>query len=412
MITVDQYMDIKQRLANGQSLHSIASDTGHSRNTVRRIQRSEHPLQKTKPAKPRPTRAQKLDPYRDYIRSRVEQFDLDATRILPEIQAMGYTGGVHTVRRYIRQLKQRTKLLSQATVRFETPPAKQAQCDWGHVGKFPDPSGKLIDIYVFVIVLSYSRQMFIRFTTSMKLPTLIECHQAAFDYFQGVPQSILYDNMSQVRSGPGRLNATFQDFAQHYSFDVRTHRPYRPRTKGKVERMVDYIKGNFLNGRDFAGLDDLNRQGQLWLDQTANVRIHGTTGQPPAELWQQEKDQLVPLEPNRPYVPSLRLERQVGKDSFVSVARSRYSVPPQYIGQRVEIQLQGTAIVIRSNQAIIAEHVLAQSPGQSVVTPEHIEALWQWTLENQPTVGQRHCNVRLEETVETCSLNCFEEVCA
>jgi len=188
MITVDQYMDIKQRLANGQSLHSIASDTGHSRNTVRRIQRSEHPLQKPKPAKPRPTRAQKLDPYRDYIRSRVEQFDLDATRILPEIQAMGYTGGVHTVRRYIRQLKQRTKLLSQATVRFETPPAKQAQCDWAHVGKFPDPSGKLIDIYVFVIVLSYSRQMFIRFTTSMKLPTLIECHQAAFDYFQGVPQ--------------------------------------------------------------------------------------------------------------------------------------------------------------------------------------------------------------------------------
>jgi hypothetical protein len=107
-----------------------------------------------------------------YDAKRVEQFDLDATRILPEIQAMGYTGGVHTVRRYIHQLKQRTKLLSQATVRFETPPAKQAQCDWGHVGKFPDPSGKLIDIYVFVIVLSYSRRIFIRFTTRMKLPAL------------------------------------------------------------------------------------------------------------------------------------------------------------------------------------------------------------------------------------------------
>jgi transposase len=412
MITVDQYMDIKTRLANQQSLRSIAQDTGHSRNTIRKIARNEHVLQSPKVRKPRTQRARKIDPFIDYIRERVEQFDLDATRILSEIEPMGYCGGIHSLRRFIRSIKERSKVLSQATVRFETPPAKQAQCDWGHVGKFPDATGKLVDIYFFAIVLSYSRQMFIRFTTSMKIPTLIECHQQAFEFFQGVPQSILYDNMSQVRSGPGRLNRTFSDFADHYGFDVKTHRPYRPRTKGKVERIVDYVKSSFLNGRSFAGIDDLNLQGQRWLDETANVRIHGTTKQQPCQLWEQEKDQLIALDPAKPYIPSIQIERKVGKDTFVALKGSRYSVPPSYIGQVVEVTMRGTSITIRSADAIIAEHTLAESIGQSVADKEHIEALWKCTLEHGPLEGKRHCNVQLNEVVQERDLASFEEACA
>jgi transposase len=226
MISVDQFMDVKTRIANNQSLRSIAKDTGHSRNTIRKIARSEHCLQNRTEKKPRKQRAHKIDPFGDYIKERVSKFDFSAERILPEIRTMGYVGGVHSLRRFIASIKAESKRLASATVRFETPPGKQAQCDWGHVGKFLNAAGDLIDIYVFVIVLSYSRQMFIRFTTSMKIPIFIECHAKAFEYFQGVPQTILYDNMAQVRSGPNKLNSTFADFSGHFGFTVATHRPY------------------------------------------------------------------------------------------------------------------------------------------------------------------------------------------
>lgn len=342
----------------------------------------------------------------------MDEFDLSPTRILPEIQQLGYSGGIHTLRRFVQSIKKESKRLDVATVRFETPPGKQAQCDWGHVGKFQDASGKLVDVYVFVMVLGYSRQMFIRFTTSMKIPTLIDCHQQAFDYFHGVPQSILYDNMSQVRSGPKRLNETFADFASHFGFEIKTHRPYRPRTKGKVERAVDYIKESFLNGRNFAGLDELNALGLEWLESTANVRVHGTTGQKPHELWLQEKDQLIQLSCLRPYSPTIRVDRKVSSDTFVSFEKSRYSVPPAYIGKEVELCSFAGSIVIRCQDVIIAEHVEAASPGQTVMDPKHIEELWRSTLDMVPVRGKRHCNVDMSEAVEQRSLEQYEEACS
>jgi hypothetical protein len=114
---------------------------------------------------------------------------------------------------------------------------------------------------------------------------LLACHQQAFTYLGGWPQEVLYDNMKQVKLGPGRWNEAFVDFARHFGFTPKTCQPYRPRTKGKVERMVEYVKDNFLLGRTFTDLDDLNGQGRIWLDQTANVRVHATTGQRPVDLW-------------------------------------------------------------------------------------------------------------------------------
>jgi hypothetical protein len=299
---------------------------------------------------------------------------------------------------------------SVATVRFETPPGKQAQCDWEHIGKFPDSTGKLVDVYVFVIVLGYSRQQYIHFTTSMAIPTLVECHQKAFEYFQGIPQTILYDNMSQVRTGPERLNAQFGDFACHYGFEVKTHRPYRPRTKGKVERMVDYVKNNFLNGKDFSGLADLNSQAMQWLNTVANVRIHATTLAKPHDLWLQEKDQLVPLSLVRPYVPVVRVDRKVASDTFVSFENNRYSVPPSHIGKTIEIIAQGGIIKIRLGDAIITEHEQSSSTGQSIMKPEHIEELWKSTLDRVPLKGPPRCNVNMTDSVKQCSLSSYNEV--
>jgi len=297
MIKVDQLMDIKHLHREGHSIRDIARRTGHSRNTVRKVLRGEHDLKfKT------PTRSSKLDPYKDYLQRRYQEHGLSAVRLIEEIRPMGYEGSIVTVRRYLRTLKTEQHRRGRLTVRFETPPGKQAQADWSYCGRFPGPEGRDVPVYLFIMVLAFSRMMFIRFTTSMKMGPLIECHQRAFEFFRGVPSQILYDNMKQVRIAPGKLNEQLVDFANHYGFVIKTHKAYRPRTKGKVERPVDYVKDNFLRGREFIGIDDLNSRGMHWLEHTANVRIHGTTKRRPADLFDQEKPTLMPITDVAPYL--------------------------------------------------------------------------------------------------------------
>ncbi len=136
--------------------------------------------------------------------------------------------------------------------------------------------------------------------------------------------------MKQVRLGPAELTPLFADFAHHYGFTVKTHRIRRPRTKGKVERMVHYVKDAFLNGRTFRDLADLNAQAHCWLTRTANTRLHATTGQRPIDLWPQEK--LTPLTTVARYQLAELVSRQAGSDGFVRFEKSRYSLPPEYAG--------------------------------------------------------------------------------
>lgn len=197
------------------------------------------------------------------------------------IRPQGFTGSIYMVRRLLRKLRPMRAAASTATLRFETAPGVQAQCDWASCGRHPNHAGCLISVYAFVMMLGFSRAMFVKFTTSMSLGTLIECHRQALRFFSGVPKEVLYDNMKQVRIEAGKLNPAFVDFAAHHGFAVKTCRVRRARTKGKVERMVDYVKDNFLLGREFADLDDLNSQATAWPDGVANVRVHATTGHRP-----------------------------------------------------------------------------------------------------------------------------------
>jgi len=272
-------MDIRSLHHEGHSIKAIARYTGRSRNTVRRVLReaAPTPFQKTE-------RHSCLDPFKAYLRERWESCGLSAVRLLPEIQAMGYTSSISTLRRFVHSLKPERERLRKVTVRFETPPGKQAQADWAYCGRFPDPAGHVFPVYLFLMVLSFSRMLYVEFTSSMKLPALLRCHQNAFQFCGGWTQEILYDNMKQVRLTPTELNPQFVDFARHYGFAIKTHRIRRPRTKGKVERMVHYVKDAFLDGRSFTDLDDLNTQAQHWLAHTANARIHATTAVRPLDL--------------------------------------------------------------------------------------------------------------------------------
>jgi transposase len=381
MLTVEDWMDVKVLHKEGCSVREIARQTGHSRNTIRKAlqQKAPEPFKK-------PHRCSKLSSFKPYIEKRYQECGLSAVRLLSEIRPMGYTGSERTLQRFLEGKRVTRRALSKLTVRFETPPGKQAQADWAYCGQHPvsphrlgalnagDDKDEKVSIYVFVIVLGFSRMMYIEFTTAMNAFELLRCHINAFEFFGGWTEEILYDNMAQVRLPDGSLNPLFVDFASHYDFAIKTHRVRRPRTKGKVERMVDYVKDNFLNGRSFADLADLSAHALRWLNHTANVRIHATTEQKPVDLLAREG--LTRLDSAPVYQLATKSLRKVDKEGFISLARSRYSVPPEHSGKTLLVTSSGQKVFIRSADRIVAEHTAATKPRSCVVQSEHVAETW------------------------------------
>ena len=394
-------MDIRTLRKEGHSIKAIVRLTGFSRNTVRRVLREAGPSAYRSPLRP-----SQLDGFKAYVKERYDSCALSAVRILEEIRPMGYGGSVWTLRRYLGSLKPEQERLRKLTGRFETPPGKQAQADGADCGRFPDGLGRLVPVYVFVMVLGFSRMLYAEFTASMKLPWLLRCHLNAFDFFCGWPREVLYDNMKQVRLGPGELNPLFLDFARHYDLAIKTHRVRRPRTKGKVERMVHYVRDSFLNGRGFADFADLNAQARHWLSHVANVRVHATTGRRPVERWPEEH--LTSLASVAPYKLYEITSRKAGFDGFVRFERSRYSIPPQYAGQTVLVGKDAQRIVIRSGDMIVAEHGVASKPGATVADALHVQALWKRSLAKSRTPVPRW-QLTFNEGVEKASLTLYQE---
>lgn len=402
MLKSEEWMDIRVLHREGHSIKAITRMTGRSRNTIRKVVHD-----KTQHRVPPAQRPSKLEPYKDYVKERYESCALSAVRILEEIRPMGFAGSIIILRRYLRSLRPAAERAKKLTVRYETAPGKQAQADWAYCGRFADAAGRLISIYAFVMVLSFSRMLFVRFTTSMKLAELIRCHLEAFAFFGGWPEQVLYDNMKQVRLGPDQWNPQFADFADYYGFVPKTHRIRRPRTKGKVERMVDYVKDNFLNGRSFEGVEHLNAQSDHWLDHTANVRIHGTTGEQPVALWPTER--LTPVASIAPYQLVEYARRKADFESYVRFDRRRYSVPPEYAGKELLVGRRGEQIIVRSGDCVVAEHRAGAQAGACVADPEHVAATWKLSLGRTASEIVPKWEMRFSSAVEVRSLSAYEE---
>lgn len=260
---------------------------------------------------PRPPVPTKIDPFKPIIGERLEAFpELSAVRLFEEIRAAGYPGGYTQVKEYVRQV--RPQAPEDPVVRFETPPGHQAQVDFAD---FRLPWGKR---YALLVVLGYSRLLWLEFFRRKTMRILFQGLEAAFSFFGGVPAELLFDQMKAViiedeRDEGGRVieNPEFLRFAHHWGFRIRACRPYRAKTKGKVERPVGYVRSSFFYGRDFLNDDDLNHQAFSWRDTTANVRIHGTLKERPIDRFEAEREALKPL-PARPY-RSLVLPANAGK---------------------------------------------------------------------------------------------------
>ncbi|MGB9721726.1 MAG: IS21 family transposase [bacterium] len=229
-------------------------------------------------------------------------------------------------------------------------------------------------LYCFSMVLGYSRTLYIEFTHDMSLATLLACHIHAFEYFGGVPKEILYDNMKQVvlfrdANGKPHFQPQFLDFARYYGFLPKLCAPGRPKTKGKIENGIGYVKGNFLQGEVFKNPDDANGRGWSWLNTVANIRVHGTTGEIPFERLKQEN--LIAL-PEKPYDTTERVKVRPNRDLLVSYKGNRYSVP--YLFARKELILcddhRGELKVYCGNDLVCC-HKLYFGRGKTFIKPDH-----------------------------------------
>jgi transposase len=368
----------------GYSKSAIARELGLNRRTVRSLlERTDPPAYPSKPKLIRPSR---LDPFKDYLRVRLADGVTNAVRLKRELQARGYQGGISVLREFLLPL--RLERQREAFQRFETMPGEQAQADWSYFS-VPDERGLKHCFYCFVLVLGYSRCLYAEFVPAMDILNLLRCHVHAFDYFGGIPRTILYDNLKQVVIE--RDNVTlkhhfqprFLDFARYYAFRPLVCWPNRPQTKGKVENSIRYIRISFAQGLRFAGLTRANTELRTWLDEVANQRTHAETRAVPFERLKQERAQLLPLS-LLPYDTARVESRHVGKDCFLSYGGNRYSVPFHYVDKSVTIRdHEDGRLLIYDRDELIAEHRRNPGRGQRIVNPAHTQGITRPGLASQ-----------------------------
>jgi transposase len=357
----------------GVTVSAIARRVGFDRKTVRRyIARGLEPPVYG-PRKPRTTQLQQFE---RYLRERLAAFpQLTGRRLHRELRDLGYTGGYTILTEFLRDVRPAAR--PEFEVRFETPPGRQAQVDFAHFRTaFTDEPGAERIIWLFSLVLGHSRMLWGSFVLHQDLPTLLRCQAAAFEALGGVPEQVLYDRMRTVfnredpDSGHIVFNRTLLEFARHYGYLPKACRPYRAKTKGKVERPFRYIREDFFLGRSFRNLEDLNTQFRQWLDQVANVRVHATTRRVVAEHFAEERPKLQPL-PAGPFQAVLRLERRISRDGMVSVGGNFYSVPNTANRRPVEVHSTTDEVRILEEGSVIAVHPVLDGRGQRRIVAGH-----------------------------------------
>lgn len=403
--------ELEELKRQGLSIRAIGRLTGFDRKTI-----TKHLADPGIPTyAARPPQPGKLEGFKAHLEERLKAGVWNARVLLRELRERGYQGGYTILTDWLRP--QRSAAQAVAVRRFETPPGKQGQVDWGHLGTIL-LDGQQQALSGFTLTLGYSRASVSMGAVDQKLGTLLRMHEDAFHQLGGVPEEILYDRMKTVvlgtdERGEIEWNPQFLDFARYWGFKPRLCRPYRAQTKGKVESGVKYVRRNFLcglQGREPGSLEDFNAQLRVWVWEVANQRLHGTTHERVWQRWEEERPSLLPIQNRPPYPYSDEELRKVARDAYVSWQGSRYSVPWQYTGREVWVRERREEVEVRHGADCIALHARAQRQHQVVTQADHHTAI--------PLGGSRRDSkilVHLRETspvVEIRPLAAYESLAA
>lgn len=320
-------------------------------------------------------RPSKLDPFKPSIVRMLETHPYSAAQILQRIREEGFDGRYSIVKDYVRKVRPKRQ---PAFLKLAFAPGECAQVDWGSFGSVSVGSSSR-RLSFFVMVLCYSRMMYLEFTVSQTMEHFLACHQNAFDYFGSVPRKIMVDNLKSavLRRITGEapvLNPTYLDFANTYGFTIAPCNVRAGNEKGRVENGVGYAKKNFLAGLDIPHFEALNPAARIWLNEVANVRIHGETRKKPIDLLKEEKPHLLPLPPHCFDIANVTQVR-ASSQFRIALDSNHYSVPAQYAGARLTLKAYPDRLCIYHEDVLIARHPRCFDRHQDFEDPDHPKPL-------------------------------------
>lgn len=359
MIHKEACMDVWGLKRQGKSERAISRETGLHRTTVKKYLEQEE-----MPEYRKVERVSVLESYKPMVKALLAQEDYQATKVWELIKPHGYNGSYDVVKRYVRVLKgERDKV---AYIRFETLPGLQAQVDFGEFA-IVYPDGREKKLYCFVMVLGFSRHMYVEFVDRCTMPVFLDCHINAFNHFGGVPGEILYDNMKNVvvkrLVGTVKFNDTMMDFACHYRFKPVACPAYSPWCKGKVERPIDYVRESFWRGYIYSNTEKTNADMLTWVNTTAFERIHGTTKQKVSDRFGLEKNKLGDI-PRRSYDTAAKYTRKVQKDCRISFGGNLYGIPHKCVGKTILIRFKDGHLRVYNDNELVIEYEACTGKGQ------------------------------------------------
>ena len=352
--------------------HTIAAQLGIHHSAVDRVL-----SQAGMPKAERSPRASILDPYRPLLLETLAQYPrLTAARLYTMVQQRGYPGGPSHFRAQVAQLRPRPP--SEAYLRLRTLPGKQAQVDWGHfdylqIGRAKRP------LMAFVMVLSWSRQIFLRFYLNQRMASFLHGHVGAFEAWGGLPRVLLYDNLKSAvlerREDAIRFHPTLLALSAHYHFEPRPVAIARGNEKGRVERAIRYIREGFFAGRQWRDIDELNAQAEAWCEGPAAHRACPEDQRMTVrESFAQEQPRLLAL-PDNPFETDEQVAVSVGKTPYIRFDLNDYSVPHTQVWRTVTVMASLTRVRVLAGAELIAEHPRVYGKGEQIEDPAHIEAL-------------------------------------
>jgi transposase len=357
---------VRQQLTVAQTARALGLDT---RTVARWAEVEQFRARRAVP------RASKIDAFKGQIVRWLDAHPYSAQQIYQRLAEAGYSGGITIVKDYVHRIRPRRQ---PAFLKLDFEPGECAQIDWGEFGTVTVGNTRR-RLSFFVMVLCYSRRMYLEFTVSQEMEFFLACHENAFAAFGSVPARLMIDNLKSavlkrlVGAAPV-FNPKYLDFSRHWGFEITACNVASGWEKGRVENGVGYVKKNFLAGQEFIDFSAVQPAAQLWVDTVADVRVHRATQRRPVDMFDEERAHLKRLNPVGFDLARVRTV-SVNKQFRVALDSNTYSVPARHVGQRLTLKAWADRVCIYAQGELVASHPRSMQRNKDIELPEHAQQL-------------------------------------